>query len=296
MVSLVERTDYLLKINENAKLAAFNNLLLNKKIVQQHNNELYDSDEIYYGILSSLQKGNKGEFEKYYDKKSKSKPNKESPAPFVNDDFLIFSIIAGVAKFSIDKNWIKYIISIRSKNIVTTTFENLISENFYSTSNQPEVVLMFLQLTDQSAIRNDLLNSTLRGINANTQIFSNKNDFQTLCAINAFDLIILLKEARDGSEIQQLKLFNSRFIKRTKVLSWIIQLAFLFALLYGLIRLPFYSPETVKLLDEYGYVFTVFGAIGFTVLGNQLGFIARKSHEATMRLLGYTNSLLKIRE
>lgn len=293
MVSIENKISYLNRIGNSPKLLAFNQLLMGKAISQLNGNDLSETDEIYFGIISAIQSNDKIAFEKHFDKKSKSNPSKESPAPFVNDDFLIFSIIVGVSKFKLDKSWIKYIVSIRSKNPITTTLDNLLAENYYSTSNLPEIVLMFLQKINSSLITNDFLNTTFKRINEDTALLDSKNDFQILCAIHAYNSIILLKEAPEGSEIQLLKSFDSRFVKRMKVLSWVLQLVFLIVLFYLLLQLPFYSPEAIALIDDYGYLFTVLGALGFTIFGNQLGFFRRKTHELTMRLFGYPKGLIK---
>lgn len=293
MVSLENEISYLSRIGDSPKLVTFNQLLTSKAIIQPISNDFSETDEIYFGIISAIQSNDQSAFEKYYSKKSKSNPSKESPAPFVNDDFLIFCIILGVTKFNFDKAWIKNIVSIRSKNAITTTLDNLLAENYYSTSNLPEIVLMFLQHVNQSLITNDFLNTTFKKINENTALLESKSDFQILCAIHAYNSIILLKEAPEGSEVQLLKSFNDRFIKRIKMLSWILQLGLLFGLLYGLLKLPLYSPEAVNAITEYGYIFTILGAIGFTFLGNQIGFIKRTSQQLIMRLFGYPKGLIK---
>lgn len=293
MVSIENKISYLNRIGDSPKLAAFEQLLTGKVIILPSGNDLSETDEIYFGIISAIQSNDKSAFEKHYRKKSKSNPSKESPAPFVNDDFLIFSIILGVAKFNIDKVWIKNIVSIRSKNPITTTLDNLLAENYYSTSNLPDIVLMFLQNINSSLITNHFINSTFKRINENTTLFDSKSDFQILCAIHAYNSIILLKEAPEGSEIKLLKSFDSRFVKRMKVLSWVMQLLILAGIIYGLLKLPKYSPKTVDLIDDYGFAFTILGALGFTFFGNQLGFIRRKTHELTMRLFGYPNRLIK---
>ena len=293
MVSIEEKISYLNRISHSPKLLAFNQLLMEKAFVPANDNDLSETNEIYFGIISTIQSNDKEGFEKYYSKKSKSNPSKESPSPFVNDDFLVFSIIIGVSKFRLDKNWIKNIVSIRSKNAITTTLDNLLAENYYSTSNLPEIVLMYLRHINQSLITNDFLNSTYKRINENAALLDSKSDFQILCAIHSYNSIILLKEAPEGSEIQLLKSFDTRFVKRIKVLSWVLQLVLLTLLFYLLLQLPVYSPETIALIDEYGYLFTVLGALGFTFFGNQLGFIRRKTHELTMRLFGYPKGLIK---
>lgn len=293
MVSIEEKVSYLYRISDNPKLSAFNKLLVGKAINQPNGNDLSETDEIYFGIISAIQANNKIAFEKQYSKKSKSNPTKESPAPFVNDDFLVFSIIIGVSKFRFDKNWIKNIVSIRSKNAITTTLDNLLAENYYSTSNLPEIVLMYLQHINQSLITNDFLNSTYKRINENTALLDSKSDFQILCAIHAYNSIILLKEAPEGGEIQLLKSFDARFVKRMKVLSWVLQASILVGLIYALLNLPIYSPESVDLINKYSYSFTILGALGITFFGNQLNFIRRKTHVLTMRLFGYPERLIK---
>jgi len=293
MVSIENKLTYQHRISDNPKLSGFNQLLVEKAITNKTEIEISESDEIYYGIISAILSNDKTEFEKHFSKKSKSNPNKESPAPFVNDDFLIFSIILGVSKFNLDNYWIKNIVSIRSKNPITTTLDNLLSRNFYSTSNVPEIVFMFLQKFNPSLITNEFLNSTFKRINENTKLFEGKSDFQILCAIHTYNSIILLKEAPDGSEIQLLKSFDTRFVKRVKYLSWMLQMSILFGLIYSLLKLPIYSPETVDIINMYSFAFTIFGAFGFTFFGNQLGIIRRKTLELTLRLFGYPKGLIK---
>jgi len=293
MVPIEDKINYLNRISKNPKLSAFNHLLIGKDISMPFSSDLSEADEIYFGIISAIQSNDKTAFEKHFNRKSKSNPSEESPSPFVNDDFLVFSIIVGVSKFKLDKSWIKYIVSIRSKNPITTTLENLLAENYDSTSNLLEIVFMLLPNINSSLITNDFLNSTFKRINENTVLLDCKSDFQILCSIHAYNSIILLKESPEGSEIQLLKSFDSKFVKSMKVLSWLLQMVLFIVLFYLLLQLPVFSPETITLINDYSYLFTVLGALGFTLLGNQLSFIRRKTHELTMRLFGYPKGLIK---
>lgn len=280
------------RVNENPKLKAFHYFLLGKEISSLSNSSS-DLDEQFFKIISAIQTNNKTLFEEVYAKKSKSKPTKDSSAPFVSDDYLIFCLIIGICKFNIDKTWIKNIISIRNRNVTAITFDNILNENYSSTSNQAEMVLTFLSLCNQSKINNDLLNTALKSITENTTLLENKNDFQTLCAFKAYDIIIYQKEASEGNEITSLKNFNQKFKTRIKVLSWFLQAAIFFGLIYGLFKLPIYKPETVVFIEKYNFVFTLLGVSGFTFLGNQIPFIKTKSQELLMRLFGYPRGLIK---
>jgi hypothetical protein len=296
MVSIENRVSYMEKINEIPKLKAFHQFLLGKEVAFLSNNDVSDTEEQFFKILSAIQTNNKTMFEEIYIRKSKSNPTKESPAPFVNDDYLIFCLIIAIVKFNIDMAWIKNILSIRNRNIATITFENILNENYTSTSNQAEVVLMYLQLCNQSKINNDLLNVTYKSVTGNTTLLENRNDFQILCAFRAYDLIIYQKEAVDGGEIELLNSFNQNFIKRTKIVCWILQTGILFSLIYGLLNLPNYSPKAIEFIERYNFAFTVLGALGFTFIGNQIPYIKNKSQELLMILLGYPRKLLNNKE
>ena len=292
MVSIADRISYMERVNESPKLKAFHNFLLGKEFLSA-SNILSDSDEQFFKILASIQSNDKTAFREIYDKKSKSNPSKDSRAPFVNDDYLIFSLIVAITKFTIDKTWIKNIVSIRSRTTITITLENILNENYSSTSNQVEVVLMFLHLCKQSSINNNLLNIAYKSITENTVIIESRNDFHILCAFSAYDLIIYQKEATEGNEITLLKNFNKHFKTRIKYLSWALQAIIFFGMIYVLLRLPNYSPEVVLLIEKYNFVFTILGVSGFTFLGNQIPFIKNKSQELLMRLFGYPKELLR---
>jgi len=293
MVFIIDKINYLNRISDSPKLAAFNQLLVGEAIAQSHGNELGETDEIYFGIISAIQSNDETSFVKYYSKKSKSNPSKESPTPFVNDDFLIFSIILGVSKFNIEKSWIKSIVGIRSRTPITITLDNLIEENYTSTSNLPETVLMFLQLINQNLITNDFLNVTFKKINQNTNLFEGKSDFQILCAIHAYNSIILLKEAPKGSEVNLLRVFNTKFLKRIKVFSWVIQSIILIAIFYEGFEVVSKYPTAKEFIDRIGSVLKVLGIIGLSQIGNLFPVVKRKSYELMLKIFGYPKDLIE---
>lgn len=292
MVPLEEKIGYLSRVAESHKLTAFNNLLLGKTIIVPESQDLNESEEYYFEIVNAIQKNKKVDFEKYFEKKCKSKPSKESPAPFVNDDFLMFSFIVGVSIFSINKDWVNYIVSIRNRNAITITFENILNENYYSTSNLPEIVFVFLQISNQSLITNEFVNFTYKKLTENIKLFESRSDFQILCSIKAYDSILLLKELPDNSELNLFRSFNTKLIRRIKYLSWIIQAVLFAGLIYLLLKLPKYSPDTIQFIETYNYAFTIFGALGLSLIGNLIPAVKNKSQELIMKMLGYPSELI----
>lgn len=292
MVSIENRVNYQLRINEIQKLTAFNNLLLGKPFSLAANSDINETEEIYFGIVSSIHSNNKAAFETHFNKKRKSNPSKESPSPFVNDDFLIFCLLVGIIKFNEDKSWIKNIISLRSRNAVTITFENLLTENFYSKSNLPEIVLIFFQLNNQSLITNICLTTAFKSISENTSLFESKSDFHIVCSIRAYDLIIELKEAPDGSEVNLLRNFNTKFLKRIKILSWIVQSIILIAIFYEGFEIVSKYPAAKEYIDKVGSVLKALGIIGLSQIGNLFPIVKKRSFEVMLRLFGYPTGLI----
>ncbi|HFK5598362.1 TPA: hypothetical protein ACG0AT_002933, partial [Elizabethkingia anophelis] len=95
MVSIESKFSYIERVSESLKLKAFHHFLLGKE-VGNLSNGVDNLDEQFLAILSSIQTNNKMSFEEIYAKKSKSNPSKDSPTPFVNDDYLIFCLIIGI--------------------------------------------------------------------------------------------------------------------------------------------------------------------------------------------------------
>jgi hypothetical protein len=286
MVPLENKMSYIEKINEIPKLKAFHCLLLEKTAILPSDN-LSDADELFYDIVSSIQSNNKEAFEQIYNKKSKSNPSKDSLSPFVNDDFLIFCLIVGINKFDIDKNWIKNIISIRSRNAITITLESILNENYYSKSNFPEIVLVFFHLNNLPLIINDFLTTTFRNISENTSLFESKSDFHILCAIRAYELIIELKEAPDT---ELLKKFQDNFLKRIKIIASIIQTITIMSLLFGLIKLFSYMPSIKNLFDNVG---TILGIFGVSILSNLIPQMKKILYNVLLQTFGYPKELIE---
>lgn len=293
MVSLEDKANYQLRINGSPKLTAFNNLMLGKSFTPSSNSESNESEEIFFGILSAIHSNDKVAFETHYNKKNKSHPSKEFTSPFVNDDFLIFCFIVGIIKFNDDKSWIKNILSLRNRNATTITLENILNENYYSTSNLPEIVFMFFQLYNQSLISNGFQTTTFKSISENTTLFESKSDFLILCSIRAYDLIIILKESPNGSEVNLLREFNTKFLKRIKVLSWLIQSIILIAIFYEGFEVVSKYPKAKEFIDRVGSVLKILGIIGLSQIGNLFPVMNRTSYEIMLKLFGYPNDFIE---
>ena len=156
----------------------------------------------------------------------------------------------------------------------------------------PEIVLCFLSLTNKSLINNDLTNRAYFKIKDDFKLFDNQNDFKILCTLNAYDIIIDLKEIPRGSRISLLEKFDKKFNKRITVIFLIIQVVFFYGIISLLISLPNYNPKVIDLIEKYNYVFTFFGALGLSLIGNQVAIYKDKIKELIKMALGYPKELI----
>jgi hypothetical protein len=293
MVSLENRVSYLSRIHESAKLTVFHNLLLNKGLPAPQTIDKVAADEIFFECCNALYANDKSAFEAYYNKKNKSHPSKESPSPFVNDDFLLFSLIVGIMRFGLDKEWMKSILILRSRSPITITLENILNENYYSKSNLFEIITIYFDLNSKSLMTNEFLNNTYKGLLENTGLFESKNDFQILAALRAYDLVVELKDTGGGKEMGLLRQFNVNFIKRVKILAWFVQTALLVSILYFLIELISLKPELKIYFDKTGSVLKILGLFGISQIGNVFPFLRKIINHYMLRLLGYPKLLVK---
>lgn len=290
MVSLEKIFGFQARIETTSKLKAFNNLLLAKPIhcPLEEQNEI---EQIYYGILESIIINDKDKFEEFYNRKNKSNPSKESPSPFVNDDFLIFSLIVGIVKYNIEPSWIKKIISLRTRSPLTITLENLVTENYFSKSNLPEIVFIYLQLNKPELINPEFSNTVLKSIFENTNLFESKSDFHIICTLRSYELILELKDSLQGSDVSLLKSFNKQFVSRIKIFAWIIQTIVMISLIYYAFKLITLNTDIKALIDKIGSVLKFLGMFGLSQLGNILPAVKNISLKLSLKLFGYPSTL-----
>jgi len=292
MVPLEEQMTYIQRIEINPKLCAFRNMLSgNPIIIPNSDQQISETDKIYYEIATAIQSDNEEKFTEYYNRKNKSNPSKDNPQPFVHDDFLIFSLIIGIVKFNYDKKWIKTVISARTKNAITTTFENIINGNFNHSDNNKSVVFMYFHLINQSEVSDSFINETLESINKNSQLFQDRNDFIIICSLLSYNRIITLKTLSDSYRIGLLNLFETQFLKRIKILAWFIQTVILILLLYGILMLISIKPDIKDFFDKIDSVFTLLGIIGISQIGNVSKWFKVQFIKILLYLFGYPQSL-----
>jgi hypothetical protein len=289
VVSLEERMEYVSQIQNNHKLRTFYDLLfLNNKSFKYPEN-LNETDQIFFGVIHAILDNDKEEFGSYFEKISKRIPNRDSPAPFIYDDLLIFSLILGIVKFGVDRTWIQEVMSVRNRSTLTITFQNIINDDYYSNSNSVEIVVAFLSIINIKLLTDDFLNRAYSFIVEQNNIFEERNDIKIISCLKSFDTIIKLKSNATSHRLEVLDNFVETFKKRIGVFSDILYNLLIFLLMWLLYK---YIKSYPEIQDQANIIGLVFGIVGFSIL-NLISSLKNNFRSLLLYLLGYPKDFNK---
>ncbi len=286
MVFIEEKHRYLSSLADQPKQKALFALVSDDIVVDQPS-EVSETDAIYYSSVEAIKKNAESEFNSQYAKIAKRKVSANSNAPFIHDDFLIFTLVTGVLKFKCDIDWISGVIQHRAKCMTTTTFENLLTGNYQSKANNQSMILVFLFLMDKSKITNDQLNEAYHAMSDIKESFN--SDFIRIVHYRAFDIIIQFKLPRDTDEVSRLLEFESRFKKRIHTFSIIAYNLFILCILIGAYKVLQLLPEDKKLVvNDLNLIIGLGAIIGLS--GNFIPKLKTKFLKLILRVFGYRNA------
>lgn len=285
VVFIEERHNYLSTLPEQSKQTAFFRLVFDETY-QVPLSETAETDNIYYSSIQSIKRNSKEEFNRHYNKISKRKISENSIAPFIHDDFLIFTLIIGVRKFDCQMDWLLDVIRKRAKSTITTTFENLLIGNYQSKVNIQSIVLVFLFLLDKSKLNNEHLLEAYKAITNTHQSYH--SDFIRIIHYRAFDIVIQLKLPREMDDVSRLIRFETRFKKRIRVFTYFAYNLFLILILFGAYKVLRSLPEDKKLIvNDLNLIIGLAAVIGLS--GNFFPRIKKGLLNLMLKIFGYKN-------
>lgn len=255
---MIDRLTYRAKLLATPKIKAFLGLIENTTELVE-GIEVVDSDEVYLGFLKALRNSDKLAFKTLYDSFSQRVPDQRSP--FVRDDYLLFVILCGVSKFSIDTTWLQKVLDCRSCTTeectqTIDTFKSLLRSDTENTSNMTSIIVLFQYLLDRPLLQNDLGRTMYINYVASEFPFY-KSDFLNLTALRAIDIILLAADIADNGKSIFLKKFEEKFLKRTHILAFIVY----YSLMLFLIFIAVWNYNDYKGITEI--LNTVVGFLGF---------------------------------
>lgn len=170
---------------------------------------------------------------------------------------------------------------------MTTTFGNLVDENYQSTSSLPELTLVFMNLQDTLEIPEEILRTACSSIVQNQRLFDGKSDFLSLISIRAFELLIVWSSLSENGEFFKLKRFEVKFTAKTRVIARFVYACFLVLFFVGGVKgishLVEMNPSLSPMLNWIGWIQGVLG-LG---LAGLFGAFRVKVEDVIQSTLGY---------
>lgn len=260
MVSLIH-PEHIKQIEANWKTKLFNDFIQEKPI----NLEINPEDN-FVRIIKATTKDTKTDFEKFYSEFSERKPSEESP--WLHDNFFIFTLIVGIVKYNIEKEWLEKVFELResrNKEIaqINTTFKNLINKNYSSKDNLFEIVFAFQELINIPISPSDEINDLYYKLSSDFSLLNIRDDFLKIIRLRVVDLIVLQKELPNTVEIKALKDFKNTFLKRIDFISKAIYAVLVIGLVVGIY---IYQSKNKTNQDLVNTINTISGLLGVGLL------------------------------
>lgn len=285
MVSIIDRAAYLQILSSQPVIMAFHGLLygLNNTPDSGNNSQHIETDQIYFDLIRALQEGKKRDFQAAYARISRRTVTKNSTAPFLHNDYLIFVLVTGILKFNIEQAWIKSVMQARAKNRTTQTFEQLLIGDYHSKSGHTEMIFAYLSLTNPQKLTKDIQETAYRSVTQNHNLLGDGNDLIILCSLFTYDTIIMKSEPSERAREDELMKFEQRFIKRCGISAVVLYNAAILALVYLIWKEANRFPA---LKDNAGTISGIVGILGVS-LGNFLTKVRDIIKSLIMLIWGY---------
>lgn len=193
------------------------------------------------------------------------KPSME--APYIHDDFLLFTLLCGYKKFDLKYQWVLECLNLRNasnqeEKLKKQTLINIANKNYESTDNEISIIIVFERLISQSLLESKFKRQFYNEISQRD--FPPFDDvFLNMLAIRGFDIVLTEWDRSDNNNLVKLEKFEAKFLTRTKYLTiaiYAIAVITLSITAWIYISNPLYK-DFFDVLDK------VMGIVGFSVLG-----------------------------
>lgn len=226
---------------------------------------------IALNLLISVKDEDRVECEKYIGIVSKRKPTKESH--WIYDNFVLFSIVTAITKFSLDSSWISNVINLSLSNTVgidkgiKEALKNILAGNYNSKNDFHQISMNYQFLARDEQFQDEYVNKVFKEHWMKPFPFY-EDDFLNLMSLKAIEIAVVKKSLLDSQQDYDLNIFVPGFDRRANLLanglSWGIVLTLIIGIFYGLVKLNAAEtdyPVFVKL------IFFLLGLSGAGVLG-----------------------------
>lgn len=264
MVSLEDRSVYFKPYLENQRFVFLYEFVFFQKVADSFKPVL-ESDTYLKLVADSIIANDKRKFIKTVSFFEQRQPNED--ADYINDDILLFTLLCGFAKFSLDPKWVIECLNFRSASspeeiIKRQTFLNIAQKNYESTDNNFGIIIVIERIISQVLLPNSL-KARFYETTANLDFPPFNDAVLSMLAIRGFDILLIEWDRSDNNDLIRLEAFESSFLARSYYLAVTIYVLFFVAVFYFLWKYlsdPNYT-EFFEKLDKF------LGIGGFSILG-----------------------------
>lgn len=268
MVSL-EQTTFFQRLNESPMQPLFHEL--HSSEIGNYTEDLSNASSLALNLLIAVKANNKEQAEKYLSIFSKRQPSKDSH--WIYDNYVLFCIVAAVAKFSLDSSWISRVINLSLAGAssvdkdIRESLKNLLAGNYNAKNDFHQISMVYQFISKDEHYRDEHINNVFSVLWLKPFPFFNE-DFLDLMSLKAIEVAVVKKALLSKQEQYDLKgfipAFDRKANKLANVLSWLIVTILILVVFYGLLKLNEAEgnfPAFIKPL------FFLMGLSGIGVLG-----------------------------
>jgi len=238
--------------------------------------EVSETDHIYYSALQSLPKTNKNSFQNLYQELSKRQVVADQP--IIYDNYLLFVLITGLLKFSLDNSWLLSVLKLRGtanepERSISLSFLNLLHKNNLNTEGFSSITLAGLIKSNEVTVDLTLVQNAFQS-NRILSTYIERDLFLASVYLFTNDYIIL---ASISEERIAVKKFESVFLKRVGVLEnllYVFIVVLLFIIWYYLINR---YPDIRQWATDTGSLLQLIGIGLFAFILNKIKFLFGKA-------------------
>jgi hypothetical protein len=241
MVSL-EQTNFFQRLNESPMQPLFHELRSGE--IGNFTDDVSNASSLALNLLIAVKANNKEQVEKFLSIFSKRQPSKDSH--WIYDNYVLFCLVAAVAKFGLDASWISSVINLSLAGAgpidkrIRETFKNLLAGNYNGKNDFHQISMVYQFLSKDEHYHDEHINGVFSDLWLKPFPFFNE-DFLDLISLKAIEVAVVNKALLSKQEQYDLKsfipAFDSKANKLANVLSWLIIAILILAVFYGLLKL-----------------------------------------------------------
>lgn len=224
MVSLADR-QYLKQQSSNSYTRSLIEFLYEKKLSDSSASNGTTADDITISALRAVQRNDTGYFDRSYDEIKRRKPGPDSD--WIYNDFLLFALTVGVAKFNRGSEWLLDVLRIRMENLdgekrlITQTLLDAVKGNFENTNNHKPLMIVIKHFLSLSLGSEEYVDSTYREV-VEVTFPRYESIFLNIVCLRVVDLIVFHKRLGSMEWYRTTEHFLEFFRKRVRQLAWVV--------------------------------------------------------------------------